>query len=227
MAHFHDHSVRPSLKQPEEALALFDRALACFRRLEATPRLMIATDLQATPGDPSALEWVRHNIANVHSGRALVHLRLSNHGAAQAEIELAAPFRAMNLQASPGNVTWRQSLMFDQQTSANALLGQGRGDQALIPIALAWQTALALLAEAGPGSPWEMTLANMATPHARALMTVSRWQEAAQICELGAQQLQSAPSTQSSKEALHSLLALAEQARAELERLSVAPRSPL
>ncbi len=195
-AQFNDHSGRPSLQRPQQALEHYGRAEADFRLLYATPALVAALDQASTPGDPRAEEFGRHNIANAHAGRALVHQRLEDWAAMRADCEAALALRRLNLQANPHSVTWRQSAMFDSHTLAVALLRLAEPAAALAAVQPAWDTAAALLREAGneaAGSPWAATPANFAAAYARALAANGRHAEALPVYDLGLQRLAQQP----------------------------------
>ncbi len=168
-AQFHFHSGRPSLEQPAPALAFWDRAEAEFERLYGSPALAAALDRAAAPGDPVAAEWRRHNLANTQAGRGLVHQKLQDWPALEQAMRAAVALREQNLAASPHNITWRQSLMFDRHTLAKALLGTGDAAGALAAVRAARAEAGALLQEAGPESPWGATLRQFDPTYARAL----------------------------------------------------------
>lgn len=168
-AQLHFHAGRPSLNQPDQALAFWDRAAAEFERIYGTPELAAAMDRGAPPGNPRAAEWRRHNVANTHTGRGLVHQKLEDWPALRREVAQAITLREQNLAEAPNNLTWRQSLMFDRHTLAKALLGLGDAPGALVAITAAWSEACALRAEAGPDSPWGATQAQFAPTYARAL----------------------------------------------------------
>ena len=184
-AHFHDHTNRPSLGQPQAALAFYDRAEADFRALYGNPALAAAMDQAATPGDPTSAEWRRHNIANVNAGRALAWQHLEDFGAMRREAEAALLLRQQNLAVSPKNVSWRQGLMFDSNTLAIALLRLNDPVPALAASQRAWDIAGALLQEAGPDSAWATTRGHFAPQYGRALAANGRPAQALPVYQLG------------------------------------------
>ncbi|EHR68968.1 serine/threonine protein kinase [Burkholderiales bacterium JOSHI_001] len=184
-AHFHDHVGRPSLGRPREALQFYDKAEADFRTLYGDPQLMQAMAREAAPGDPSTAEWGRHNLANVHAGRALVLQRLDDDAGMRREAEAALALRRQNLAANPKNVTWRQTHMFDSNTLAIALLRLGQAGPALAAAQAAWDEAGALLREAGADSPWAATRANFSPQYGRALAGNGRHADALPVYDIG------------------------------------------
>ncbi|OYU96638.1 MAG: hypothetical protein CFE45_19330, partial [Burkholderiales bacterium PBB5] len=184
-AHFNDHVGRPSLGLPAQALLHYAQAEADFRARYADPALMAAMRRHATPGDPPVEEWANHNTANVLSGRALVHQRLADDAAMRRDIEAALALREDNLRRNAASVTWRQSLMFDLNTLAIALLRQ-HDEAAALPVSQrAWDLAGALVHEAGPGSAWAHTRASFAPQYGRALLAAGRADQALPVVDLG------------------------------------------
>ena len=169
MAHFNDHPGRPSLGRPQEALRHYSEAEAEFRALYGNPALRAAMDRATDPGSPAAQEWANHNIANVFVGRALVYQRLYDFAAMRQEAEAALVHRKANLRLNPTSAIWRQSLMFDSNYLAVALLRLGEPAAALAASTQAWRTAGERQQEEPTNALWAATRGNFASTHARAL----------------------------------------------------------
>jgi eukaryotic-like serine/threonine-protein kinase len=185
MAHFNDHVGRPSMSRPAEALKYYGQAETEFRALYGSPELMLAMSRAAEPGSPTSAEWANHNIGNVFAGRALVHQRLDDDEAMHADAQAAILMREDNLRLNPGNAIWRQSLMFDSNTLAIALLRLTQDAAALVASQRSWDIAAQRLQEEGPDSMWATTQAQFAPQFARALAANGRLAEAIPIFELG------------------------------------------
>ncbi len=185
MAHFNDHVGRPSMGRPMEALRCYDQAEAEFRELYSSEPLMLAMGRATEPGSPAPQEWANHNIANVFAGRALVYQRLDDDEAMRANAQAAIALREDNIRRNPGSAIWRQSLMFDSNTLAIALLRLTQDAQALIASQRSWDIAGQRLREEGPDSMWATTQAQFAPQLARALAANGRVAEAIPIFELG------------------------------------------
>ena len=184
-AHFHDHGGRPSLGQPQQALAYYERAEADFRQLYGNASLLAELERNAPATEAPASQWGRHNLANVHAGRALVHQRLLDDAAMLRDIQAAITLRRANVADNPQHLTWRQALMFDLDTLAAAQLRLGDGAAALAAAQEAWAMVEALLRQADPGNPWHTTRASLAPQYGRALASQGRHAEALPVFELG------------------------------------------
>ncbi len=184
LAHFNDHSGRPSLGRPQEALRWYGEAEQAFRALYGDRALLAAMNRHTDPGSPAAEEWANHNLANVHVGRALVLQRLGDMAAMKREIEAALVRREDNLRRAPTSAIWRQSLMFDRNYLAQALLALGEHEAALAAAQAAWDTAAERLREEGAESPWAATQGNFAPQLARALAACGRATEALPVFDI-------------------------------------------
>ncbi|NDY92990.1 serine/threonine-protein kinase [Ideonella livida] len=149
-AQLHDQPTMASLRQPDQALALFDRAEADLRALLAEDRLLATLDRQRVPGDPSVRVYLRHELGTVLGGRALVHLGRNALEPARQAAEAALALRRENLVAEPHNLEWREGLMVESNTLALVLLRQGQGPAALDAARTSWDTAAALARDEGP-----------------------------------------------------------------------------
>jgi eukaryotic-like serine/threonine-protein kinase len=188
-AHFNEHAGRPSLGKPEEALKAFARSEADFLALYGDAKLVAAMDQLATPGDPPTEQWRRHNLANVHAGRAVVYQKINDAGAMRREIEQALPLRQQNVDASPTNVTWRQGLMFDSNTLSIALLRLDQAGPALTAAQRAWDLCGELMRESPGNNPWAGARANFSPHYGRALAAAGRHLEAIAAFDIGLQRL--------------------------------------
>ena len=169
MAHFNDHSGRPSLGRPQEALRHYRESEAAFQALYDNPALVTAMAAGTDPGSPPPEEWANHNLANVRIGRALVYQRLRDFAAMKAEAEAALERRRDNVRRNPGSAIWRQSLMFDSNYLAIALLQLGDNAPALVASQQAWDLLSERLRQEGPQALWLTTQGNFAPQQARAL----------------------------------------------------------
>jgi eukaryotic-like serine/threonine-protein kinase len=185
IAHFNDHAGRPSLGQPEAALKAFDQSEADFLALYGNAQLAAALDQQATAGEPPTEQWRRHNLANVHAGRAVVYQKIDDPSAMRREVQLALPLREQNVIASPTNVTWRQGLMFDSNTLSIALLRLNEPALALRASQRAWDLAGELTRESPGANPWTHVRANFSPHHGRALAAAGRHGDALLAFDLG------------------------------------------
>jgi eukaryotic-like serine/threonine-protein kinase len=185
MAHFNDHVGRPSLGRPLEALQHYAKAESEFRALYENPKLMAALHRNTEAGSPKPEEWANHNLANVFAGRALVHHRLDDDESMRADAQAAVAMRQDNLLLNPGNAIWRQSLMFDSNTLATALLRLTQDEAALVASQRSWDIAAERLQEEGPESMWATTQAQFAPQYGRALAANNRHAEALPVFELG------------------------------------------
>ena len=190
MAHFNDHSGRPSLGRPQEALRYYDEAEAEFKALYGDPALLAAMDRATDPGSPAAQEWANHNIANVYVGRALVYQRLGDFAAMRREAEAALVHRQSNLRLSPTSAIWRQGLMFDSNYLAVALLQLGDYAAALTASAQAWSTVSERLQEEPGNALWAATRGNFASTHARALAANGRGADALAVFDLALERIE-------------------------------------
>jgi tetratricopeptide (TPR) repeat protein len=187
MAHFNHHSGRPSLGRPQEALRHYGQAEAEFRALYGNPALRAAMNRATEPGSPSAEEWANHNLGNVCTGRAVVHQRLGDFAAMKRELQAALLLRQDNLRRNPTSAIWRQSLMFDSNYLAAALLGLGEHAAALVASQQAWDIVAERRREEGGQALWAATQGNFAVQHARALADNGRMAEALPVFELALQ----------------------------------------
>jgi tetratricopeptide (TPR) repeat protein len=184
MAHFNDHVGRPSLGRPQEALRWYGQAEQAFRALYGDATLLAAMNRATDPGSPPAEQWANHNIANVFVGRALVHQRLDDFIAMKRDVLAAIELRRDNLRRAPTSAIWRQSLMFDQNYLALALLQLGEAEAALAAAQSAWDTAAERLREEGPAGSWPATQGNFAVQYGRALAANGRHAEALPVYEI-------------------------------------------
>jgi eukaryotic-like serine/threonine-protein kinase len=184
-AHFNEHAGRPSMGRPAEALAAFAQSEADFLALYGDAKLVAAMDQLATPGDPPTEQWRRHNLANVHAGRAVVYQKINDTAAMRREIEQALPLREQNVAANPSNVTWRQGLMFDNNTLSIALLRQEQPGLALAFAQRAWDMCGELMRESPGNNPWAGVRANFSPHYGRALAAAQRHSEAVPVFALG------------------------------------------
>ncbi len=187
MAHFNDHVGRPSLGRPQEALRHYGEAETAFKALYGDPTLLAAMNAATDPGSPSAEEWANHNIGNVHVGRALVYQRLDDHEAMQHELQASLRMRRDNLQRNPTSAIWRQSLMFDSNYHAVALLRLGQAEAALAASTCSWDTVAERMREESGNNLWATTQGNFAPQQARALAALQRHAEALPVFELALQ----------------------------------------
>ena len=184
MAHFNDHSGRPSLGRPQEALRYYGQAEAEFQALYGNPALAAAAEAATGPGEPPVVEWANHNLANVQSGRSLVYQRMDDYAAMKRELLAAQVRREDNLRRNPGNGIWRQSAMQDANYLAVALLRLNENDAALAAAQRAW-TLLGERLKAEPDSPqWLATRGTFAVQYARALAANDRAAEALPVFDL-------------------------------------------
>lgn len=184
LAHFSDHSGRPSLGRPQDALRHYAAAQAAFEALYGNAELVAAMDAATDPGSPPSAQWAHHNIANTLIGRALVHQRLGDFAAMRADAEASLQRRLANLALNPTSAIWRQSLMFDSNYLALALLQLGEAALALQASQRAWDIVAERLQEEGPQPIWLTARGNFAAQHARALAANGRHAEARPVFEL-------------------------------------------
>ena len=184
LAHFNDHSGRPSLGRPQEALRFYAQAEAAFQDLYGNAALVAAVDAANDPGAPSTAEWANHNLANVLSGRSLVYQRLDDYAAMARELQAALLRRQDNIQRNPTNAVWRQSLMFDSNYLALALLRLGQNEAALEASQRSWDLVAQRMAEEKGNALWPTTRSNFAPQYARALAANGRHAEALPVFDL-------------------------------------------
>ena len=187
MAHFNDHSGRPSLGLPQEALRWYGQAEQEFRTLYGDATLCAAMARAIDPGSPSVDEWANHNIANVFVGRALVHQRLEDFVAMKGDVQAAITLRQHNVQRAPGSSLWRQSLMFDHNYLALALLRLGEHTAALAAAQTAWDLVAERLRQDGRQSQWPATQGSFAPQYARALAACGRDADALPVFDIALQ----------------------------------------
>ncbi len=154
LAQVHDHANLPSLGRPDDALREYRRAEQALRELLARKTDLAELDRKAAPGDVSTEAYLVHQIAVIHGGRALVHLRQDDLPAMRQEALAAVALMRQNVQADPRNVAWRDGLMTESNTLALALLRLGDMAGALAAAQQAWDTAQALVQDEGPQSKW-------------------------------------------------------------------------
>ncbi|MBP6764314.1 MAG: serine/threonine protein kinase [Rubrivivax sp.] len=179
-AQMHDHAHLPSLHQPEEALQAYALAEKSLRaQLLQTDELQ-ALDRAAAEGDASTEAYLRHQLAVLLGGRALVLERLGRLDEAAYEIDEAVALHQGNVQCEPQVVIWRDGLMCESSTQGLVRLRQGQVAQALQATTRAYDTLQALAAQAGPQSKWAQppTQAAMGLHHGRALVAAGRAAEA-------------------------------------------------
>jgi tetratricopeptide (TPR) repeat protein len=98
--------------------------------------------------------YLVHQIAVIHGGRALVHLRRDDLLAMHQEAKTAVALMRQNVQADPRNVAWRDGLMTESNTLAQALLRLGDLPGALAAAQQAQDMAATLAHDEGPQSKW-------------------------------------------------------------------------
>jgi tetratricopeptide (TPR) repeat protein len=143
-------------------------------------------------------------------GRALVHQRLGDAAAMKRDVEAAITLRQDNLRRAPTSAIWRQSLMFDHNYLALALLKLEQPAPALAAAQSAWDTAGERLREEGPDSPWAATQGNFAPQYARALAACGRHADALPVFDIAlrrAEQLLAEGDTPAAREHLAALQA--------------------
>ena len=187
LAHFNEHSGRPSLGRPEQALLHYAEAEAAFDALYGNPLLRAALNAATDPGSPAAEEWANHNLGNVCIGRALVHQKLGDYAAMKRDALAALEKRRDNLRRNPTSAIWRQGLMFDSNYLAVALLHLGEYEAALAASQQAWDIVAERLNEEGPQALWLITRGNFARQHARALAANGQHAAALPVFELAVQ----------------------------------------
>ena len=186
-AHFNEHSGRPSLGRPAQALLHYAEAEAAFEALYGNPALMAALNAATDPGSPAAEEWANHNRANICIGRALVHQKLADFTAMKRDALDAIAMRHDNLHRNPTSAIWRQSLMFDSNYLAVALLQLGEHEAALAASQQAWDRVAALRNEEPQQALWRTTQGNFARQYARALAANGQHVAALPVFELALQ----------------------------------------
>ena len=154
LAQVFDHGNLPSLQRPDDALREYRRAEQALRDLLARKDDLAELDRKAAPGDTSCESYLVHQIAVIHGGRALVHLRQGAWPAMRQEAEAAVALMQQNVQADPHNVAWRDGLMTESHTLSKALLGLGERAGALQAAQRAWDVAQLLAKDEGPQSKW-------------------------------------------------------------------------
>ena len=184
LAHFNDHSGRPSLGRPQEALRYYAQAEAAFQDLYGNAALVAAIDAANDPGAPPTAEWANHNLANVQSGRSLVYQHLDDYAAMARELQAALLRRQDNIQHNPTSSVWRQSLMFDSNYLALALLRLGQNDAALQASQRSWDLVAQRITEDKGNALWPTTRSNFAAQYARALAANGRHLEALPIFDM-------------------------------------------
>ena len=187
LAHFNEHSGRPSLGRPHEALRHYGEAEDAFNALYGNPALLAAMNAATDAGSPAAEEWANHNLANIHIGRALVHQKLDDFAAMRRDALAAIARRRDNLRRNPTSAIWRQGLMFDSNYLAVALLRLGDAPGALAASQQAWDTIHERLQEEGSQALWVTTRGNFAPQHARALAANGQHAAARPAFELAVQ----------------------------------------
>jgi tetratricopeptide (TPR) repeat protein len=185
LAQIADHGNLPSLNRPDEALAEYALAERGLRALLAERALLETLDRQAAPGDPATEVYLRHQIATLQGGRALVLLRQGRVEEALVEATQAVELHRGNVEREPRNLAWRDGWMVESNTQAIALLRLGRNAEALEATQRAWDLAEALAAEAGPQSKWAGVKPLLAPQRGRALLRAGRGDEAQAVIELG------------------------------------------
>ncbi len=174
----HDHANLPSLHQPEAALAALAQAEATYRELQAQPELLRALDATGPAGSPSADCYLRHQQGTIAGARSLILQRQGRDAESRAAAEAALALRQHNVALEPHFVAWRDGLMTEANTLAQACLRLGDGPAALTAATLARDTALALARDEGPNSKWAGVQPLLAPAWAGALLAVGRLHEA-------------------------------------------------
>ncbi len=167
-----DHAHLPNLRRPQEALAAYARAERPLREMLLLTDDLEAMDRAAAEGDVATEVYLRHELAVLLGGRALVHLRQDEPELAAPAIDEAVALHLGNVQREPHVASWRDGLMCESATQSRVRLRQGRAAEALEASTRAIDTLQALAAEAGPESKWAgaRTQALMALQHGRALV---------------------------------------------------------
>ncbi len=154
LAQVYDHGNLPSLQRPEYALREYRRAEQALQASLARKADLAELDRKAAPGDVSTAAYLVHQIAVIHGGRALVHLRQDQLPEMRLEAEAAVALMRQNVTGEPRNVAWRDGLMTESNTLAQARLRLGDRDGALAAAQEAWDIAQALARDEGPQSKW-------------------------------------------------------------------------
>jgi tetratricopeptide (TPR) repeat protein len=187
-AQINEHSNRPSLRRPQEALSAYREAERGLRALLAERALLDTLDRNAVAGDVPTEVYLQHQIGTIDGGRALIHLRGDNLPAARQSIDAALVVRRANVARDPRNVVWRDGLLIESNTLAQILLRQGDGPAALVATTDAWRLAEDLARDQGPQSKWAGAQAVLAAQHGRALAALGRHAEALPVLARARQQ---------------------------------------
>jgi tetratricopeptide (TPR) repeat protein len=171
-----DHAQMPNLQQADAALHAYAQAEQVLREMLRQTDDLEALDRAAAEGDASTEVYVRHQLAVLLGGRALVMLRQGRADDAATAIDEAVALHQGNVQREPHAASWRDGLMCESATQSRVRLLQGRVAEALEASTRAVETLQALAAEAGPQSKWAgaRTQALMALQHGRALVAAGR-----------------------------------------------------
>lgn len=174
----HDHANLPSLNQPEAALAALAQAEATYRAMQAQPALLQALDAEGPAGSPSADCYLRHQVGTILGARALIRQRQDRNAEMRAAAEAALALRRENVEREPHIVAWRDGLMTEANTLAQACLRTGDAAAALAAATLARDTAQALARDEGPQSKWAGVQPLLAPAWVGALLALGRVDEA-------------------------------------------------
>lgn len=176
--------VQIALQRPDLAIEHYTLAEADHRALLGDAALLKALAQNAAPGDVSARDAFTHQLAATLAGRAHAHGQLDDLPAMRLAAEAAIGLRLDLLAREPSNLAWRDGLVTDGNTLAEALLRLGEPEAALQAAQRAWETARRLAEEAGPDSKWAGVLPMLAPQHGQALAAVGRPSEALEVYDL-------------------------------------------
>jgi len=153
-AQLNAHATLPCLQRPSEALARYRDAEADYRALLADTALLLELDRDLTPGDVRAADAFHHQLAVALNGQASIHGLLGAVPEMRRLAETAFELRLATLEREPNNLAWRDGLITDAQTLAEARLRSSDAAGALAASDLAWRTQAELAAQEGPQSKW-------------------------------------------------------------------------
>jgi tetratricopeptide (TPR) repeat protein len=157
------------LQRPHEALECLAQAEPTLRTLVADTRWQQAVDAAAAPGEPPALEYVRHQLGTLLDMRGVTQLRLDDPAAALALFEESMPLRRANVAASPNNLGWQDGLAQLLHLAAQACLRLGDVAGALRHTRELWAQVGQLAERHGRDSKWPGMVRLFGAAHARAL----------------------------------------------------------
>ena len=158
LAQFHEPSGQAGLGQPQQALALYERAEAELKALQVE---------RAEPQIDALL-------GTVLGARAIIHLRAGRMAPALVDGQAGLDARLRTVQAQPYNTAWRDGLVTEATNLAVILLRADQPAAALKASQAAWDEVQALARENGPQSKWAGVLPRVAQHHGRALVLNGR-----------------------------------------------------